>query len=354
MYGDAVSLAYEDAGARAVSPLVEPPEVELDSYCVFVCFSGSGEQAFIGLADRRVVHAYVQGDLDNSTSIELKCVPLCAAPDIDEDGVSLGTDDGRLLRVCSDGVVTLHSAQSGWIEQVAVHNVRGFRAFSRGRTVGLIDRRGQCTTMLVDHPSTPTGIAFSPSGSQLAVSHYDGVSVWDLDTGAKSAVLQWHGSHTAVTWSPDGRFIVTAMQDNELHAWRMPEAKSLKMSGYPAKIRSLSWTRDGAYLACSGADTVTSWCFEGDGPMGSAPSEFGYVFSSTVSQVAAHPHDQIVAAGYDNGTVLVGSIATGDALIARPAGGGRVTALAWAPTGETLLAATESGLFSMMRFKGFA
>lgn len=88
--------------------------------------------------------------------------------------------------------------------------------------------------------------------------------------------------------------------------------------------------------------------------MGSAPSEFGYVFSSTVSQVAAHPHDQIVTAGYANGTVLVGSIATGDALIARPAGGGCVTALAWAPTGKSLLAATESGVVSLMRFKGFA
>jgi WD40 repeat protein len=51
--------------------------------------------------------------------------------------------------------------------------------------------------------------------------------------------FEWHGSHTAVSWSPDGKFIVTAMQDREMHCWRWRDRESMRMSGYPSKIRAL-------------------------------------------------------------------------------------------------------------------
>ena len=38
---------------------------------------------------------------------------------------------------------------------------------------------------------------------------------------AEPEFLEWKGSHLDVTWSPDGRFVVTSMQENALHGWRL-------------------------------------------------------------------------------------------------------------------------------------
>ena len=131
----------------------------------------------------------------------------------------------------------------------------------------VLDRDGSELARFDDHPSTVAGLAFSKDGSQIACAHYEGISVHHIDEPARRTdKLDWHGSHTLVTWSPDGKFIVSAMQENEMHCWRMPEGKGMRMSGYPKKIRALSWTADGKFLAASGADTVTSWSFAGKGP----------------------------------------------------------------------------------------
>lgn len=353
MHGNIVSVPEFDAGANTVSELVALEETQLGAYGLFVRYAGDGAYAFIGLSSRQI--AVMDAARPGLRTLDLEAMPLCAAPGFDATGLLVGTDHGRLVRVDPGGAMdVLYGIDRGWIEQVAVHRESGLGACAGGQRVVLMNAAADILAVLDEHPSTATGMAFSPDGRYLAVSHYDGVSVWHTAAHTKVHALFWHGSHTAVSWSPNGRFILSAMQDNQLHAWRMPDGKSLKMSGYPGKIRSLSWTQDSAYAACSGADTVTSWCFEGAGPGGTAPSEFGYVFASMVTQVAAHPRERVVAGGYNNGTVLVGNIGTGDAMIARPAGSGRITAMAWSPGGETLLAVTDTGVLASMGFTGFA
>ena len=46
----------------------------------------------------------------------------------------------------------------------------------------------------------------------------------------------------AISFSPDGRFLVTAMQEPTLHGWRMVDGKHMRMAGYSAKVRSISAT----------------------------------------------------------------------------------------------------------------
>ena len=47
--------------------------------------------------------------------------------------------------------------------------------------------------------------------------------------------LEWKGSHTAIAIHPDGDAVVTAMQENALHGWRLSDNQHMRMSGYPAK-----------------------------------------------------------------------------------------------------------------------
>ena len=107
------------------------------------------------------------------------------------------------------------------------------------------------------------------------------------------------------TASPDGRFLVTSMQENALHGWRLADSRNMRMTGYPGKTRSLSWSHDGHWLATSGADACVVWPFKDkDGPMGKPPRECG-VRSSRVTQVAFHPRALVVAIGYADGMVLL-------------------------------------------------
>src|SRR5260221_2359674 len=56
--------------------------------------------------------------------------------------------------------------------------------------------------------------------------------------------LAWKGAHLNVIFSPDGRFLVTSMQEYSLHGWQLLDAGNMRMTGYAAKMTSRSWAHD--------------------------------------------------------------------------------------------------------------
>ncbi len=80
--------------------------------------------------------------------------------------------------------------------------------------------------------------------SASRVAHYNGATLWFPNAaGAKPETLEWKGSHLGVAFSPDGKFLVTTMQEPTLHGWRLADAKHMRMSGYSARVRSLRGPR---------------------------------------------------------------------------------------------------------------
>ena len=164
---------------------------------------------------------------------------------------------------------------------------------------------------------------FEPKGYRLAATHYNGATLWFPKVEGAPQTLEWKGAHLDATFSPDGRFLVTSMQENALHGWRLADLRNMRMTGYPAKTRSLSWSHDGQWLATSGADAAVVWPFKDkDGPMGKAPRECG-VREARVTRVAFHPKALVVAIGYADGAVLLCRLADGAEIPARDPGDGR-------------------------------
>ena len=162
--------------------------------------------------------------------------------------------------------------------------------------------------------------------------------------------FKWKGSHLSVDGSPDGRFLVTAMQENTLHGWRTADKKDMRMSGYPAKTRSLSWSFDGHWLATSGADGAIIWPFKDkEGPISKAPLECG-VRQAKVTSVAFHPKSLVVAQGYEDGLLLLCRIPDGAEILVRAAAGGRraINALAWDAAGRKLLFGAADGAAGLL------
>jgi WD40 repeat protein len=265
---------------------------------------------------------------------------LCAASD--GARIVMGGDDGKLVALDARGEVALLATdpKRRWIDNVALHP-DGAVAWSAGKTAFV--RSGKNEEKTLDVPSTVGGLAFAPKGLRLAVAHYNGVTLWFPNMAAKPDVLEWAGSHLSVTFSPDNKFLVTAMHEPALHGWRLADNRHMRMTGYPGRVRSVSWSAGGKALATSGADSVILWPFASkDGPMGKEPAMLAPL-QARVTTVACHPRQDIFAAGYSDGTVLMVRMTDGAEILVRRNAAAPVAALAWNSKGTLLGFAAEDG-----------
>ncbi|WP_036283008.1 WD40 repeat domain-containing protein [Methylocystis sp. ATCC 49242] len=295
------------------------------------------------------VFALADGQLRFGDGVEGRRVP--AHPEasilvVASDGrrIVTGGDDGRVVTTDESGACeTIVDEKGKWIDAVALHE--GAIAWSAGRWVRARSAKGEEKSL--DIPSTSRGLAFFPKGYRLAIAHYNGATLWFPNAG-KPELLSWNGSHLDATISPDGRFLVTSMQENTLHGWRVADGKHMRMAGYPGKTRSFSWSHDGKWLATSGADACIIWPFSGkDGPMGQAPRECGVRVNVPVTRVAFHPGALVVAIGYDDGLVMLARISDGSEILVRrmaeDSKNARISALAWDARGARLAFGAENG-----------
>jgi WD40 repeat protein len=322
----------------------------LDAYVVGVALLENGTLA-AALGDGRV--AFISSESANAPRFvsvhDGACLSL--AVDLGGECVLTGGDDGRLVSTDTAGATSTITIMPGrWVEPIVVSVASGLRAAAFGKTVCLFAQDGSAVGTF-DHANTVGGLAFDPKGRRLVTAHYGGVSLWWAKPGIQQPKrLGWSGSHLNLTWSPDGKYIVTAMQENELHGWHVSDGADMRMSGYPAKVKSMTWLPKGRYLATSGAESVVCWPFHGKGgPMGKAPLDLGWGVEGVVTVVAANPHHDVVAAGYEDGaTILVQIDRSHPVLVKRP-GEGAVTALAWSADGQHLALGTESGFIGRIR-----
>jgi len=265
------------------------------------------------------------------------------------DGTTLvtGGDDGKVMLIDATGGVSpvATDERRRWIDCVAC-GPDGAMAWSAGKTVFMRPAKGEVRTL--DVASTVGGLAFAPKGLRLAVSHYNGVSLWFPKVQAAPEHLEWKGSHHEVAFSPDGRFLVTSMQEPTLHGWRVADGKHMRMSGYSARVRSFGWTASGKWLATAGSEQLVMWPFQAkDGPMGKTP-EMRAAFAVRATVVAPHPKQEIVAVGYADGTILLVRVDDGAEVVAKHPGASSVTAIGWDGAGVVLAWGTEDGHAGMV------
>lgn len=255
--------------------------------------------------------------------------------------VVTGGDDGKVIATDRDaGSATVAvDPKRRWIDQVAIGS--GAIAWSAGKQAFVQTAKGE--QRMVEVPSSVGGLAFAPKGFRLAIAHYNGAILWFPNAAAAPERLEWKGSHLAVTFSRDGKFLVTAMQEPMLHGWRLADGKHMRMAGYAAKVRSLDWTADGDWLATGGSNQLILWPFAGkDGPLGKTPNMLAPA-QILAGVVACHPKQPIVAVGFADGLVLLVRLEDGAEIVAKRPGAAPASALAWNATGSLLAFGTEDG-----------
>jgi WD40 repeat protein len=248
------------------------------------------------------------------------------------EGVITGGDDGRLVWSRRDGTTLLAEAKGRWIESVAAQPGAGLVAFAAGREARVIDVADPSFSRSFTHERSVADVALDARARRLAVATYGGAALWYARIADQQPLmLKWAGSHIAVRFSPDSRFLMSAMQENSLHGWRLADSKDLRMGGYPSKVKSLAFLDGGKMLATSGAQGVVVWPFAGaDGPMGKSAMEIGLEDTAVVARVAAEPAGPLLAAGLDDGRVWAANVRSGQRHDLKAERGPPITALALA------------------------
>ncbi len=241
-----------------------------------------------------------------------------------------GGGDGRFARVTAGGeATTLATFPGERLDCVAGHG--DVEAVAIGPRVQLSGR----TPARLELPGPVQAMAFDPAGRHLAVAFDAGVMIRSDDT---ERVLPCAGRPSGLAWSPDGRYLA-CLQDDALAVWQLPDGVAVRVD--PAgPSSSLSFAPSGGFVATGGRTRITCWRLDDAacrrtecGPGGDGVE---------IRKVACHPTRDLIAAGYENGAVLLIQPGSADVLFVRAAGGGGVSTLAWSADGA-LAIGTEAG-----------
>ncbi|MFC3078582.1 WD40 repeat domain-containing protein [Phenylobacterium terrae] len=311
---------------------------QYDAYVTAALFDRTGKAAF-ALGDGTV-------RFETGESIEAHdgaALGACLHPS--GQGVLTGGDDGRVVWSRPTAAEEVAALKGKWIDSVAASAESGLIAFCAGRELHVRDVKDAAFARTFQHEKSVADVAFDPKGRRIAAATYGGVWLWYARIAEqKPAVLSWAGSHVAIAWSPDGKFLISAMQENQLHGWRVADEKNMRMGGYPAKVKSLAFLSKGQLMATSGANGAVVWPFAGStGPMGKQAAEVGFDESAMVVRVAAQPSGPWLAAGLDDGRVWASDLKSARHDVIKAEKGPPITALAMTPDARRLAWGDEEG-----------
>ena len=308
----------------------------------------TGGEALFALGDGNVLIA-TREDTPKRVAAHNGAI-LCAALHPDRRRIITGGDDGALKLVSPAGdIETLAELGGRWIDHVVASAASNIIVAGSGKQA-IVFRDGKEAHRFT-YASTIGGLALDAKGRRLAASHYGGVTLrLALAADDKGNALNWAGSHLTVTLAPDADYVVSAMQESVLHGWRLRDKLDLQMTGYPSKTRSFSWTKNGRWLATSGADRAVIWPFVGKlGPQGKEPIMLGER-EALVTAVAFHPSEDVLALGYADGAAITVRMADQSVVELDEKGEGAVTALAWSSDGALIALGDEAGRGALIAY----
>ncbi len=196
-----------------------------------------------------------------------------------------------------------------------------------------------------DSPAPVTALAFAPGGGTLAVGHEGGLFLWKQ--GNRLCDVGLAQAPRVISWSLDGAFLACGFDAPGFALIRAEEGGIDLVPDYPTEVRSFGWSSSAQVLVTSGAFRTVAWEMSSLGR--GEPVEVGRAGLVIVDRVAVCPTRPLVAVAYASGLICLAKIGARDEMVLRT-DGAPVTALDWSPDGAHLGFGCADGTAALMSF----
>ena len=153
----------------------------------------------------------------------------------------------------SEGLLWLHRAQAEGSTDMALPDLLD----------STLHAAGTPRAVLKGHGSSVESATYSPDGRRIVTASEDNTArVWEANSGRLLAVLTGHRARVwSATYSPDGRRIVTASWDNTARVWEADSGRRLAvLTGHGERVWSATYSPGGHRIVTASLDnTARVW-----------------------------------------------------------------------------------------------
>ncbi len=193
---------------------------------------------------------------------------------------------------------------------------------------------------LTGHTTRVASVVFSPDGSRLASSGFDGIiRLWDVDTGIETyrlPVTTATISFIYVAFSPDGSRLASGSSiDGIIRLWDVDTGKETRrLTEHTSNVTAMAFSPDGSQLAAgSGDGTIRLW----DVDASEETRQLTKLHSEIVFFIAFSPDgSQLVSGSRDDNTIRLWDMDTGKETRRFTVDTKRLSSLALSPDGSQL------------------
>jgi WD40 repeat protein/class 3 adenylate cyclase/tRNA A-37 threonylcarbamoyl transferase component Bud32 len=205
---------------------------------------------------------------------------------------------------------------------------------------------GKLQLTLSGHASSIKAVTFSPDGKRILTGSWDNTAkLWDATSGQELLTFKRGNAWPilSVAFSPDGQRIATGSYDQTVTLWDVASGKQLlTLKGHSSSINSLAFSPNGQQIATAGGDWMSSadhtakvW------DAGSDRQVLTLIGHTNSVHVAAYsPTGERIVTGSSDGTVKIWEASSGKELFALEGHSDGVNDAAFSPDATRILTAS--------------
>ncbi len=245
----------------------------------------------------------------------------------------------RLNKAGSYELTATTQTGKAWIDSLRWHPTQNLLAYGINRQVAIWDADNQTEISRLDFvDSSIFALAWRPQGDLLAASGHGGAKIWQLeDLSKEPEILEVPGASLDCAWSVDGSYLASGNLDRTVSVLHWGDPPPWLMQGFPGKVSQVAWSSKGQkdFLAATCQEGIAVWQRKGD-------NWHQYVLNheKSIKAIAFDRDFLLASAGADNyiqlwlGKKLVQSL--------KGASSG-FSSVAWHPQGKYLAAGGNDG-----------
>ena len=179
------------------------------------------------------------------------------------------------------------------------------------------------------------GIAFSPDGTMLASSSYEGVKLWQVDSGSELRTFPGITSVKGVAFSSDGTMLAVAA-GKTIKLLDVASGSELNtLVGQTSEVTTLAFAPDGKTLASGSVAEVILWDATSGRPVRTLKHD------NWLRSAAFSPDGRTLATGSIGGGLKLWDVASGRELRTLTGHTGHVNSVTFSPDGTLLASASD-------------